>query len=163
MRYLRSLWLLSAALILTTTPAFADQLFHSEELSLSLTTAGMTAGFPPLRSGHVVDIHPNGPMNFAIEEYLLNGAQPDTSYAVVLNIGDPSCPVGGSTIPFPNNASVVTDANGNGHAKAKFSLAEANALGLRHKTFGLSWSFWAGGFPGGVPAYGSPCILVRTD
>ena len=40
-------------------PAAADQVYHTERLEL------VPVGGAPLQSGFVVNIHPNGPINFA--------------------------------------------------------------------------------------------------
>ena len=47
----------------------------------------------PLRSMFVENIHANGPNVFAHEQYVVNGAEPNTTYDVVLtiSIGDPTC------------------------------------------------------------------------
>jgi hypothetical protein len=68
----RSLLILVGVLGLVLTPltgGIADQLFHSVRLSLVLTPDGAAAEHPVLRSGHVVDIHPNGPINGARAVY----------------------------------------------------------------------------------------------
>ncbi len=75
------------ALLLTlSTSVVADQVYHSERLPFTLTDAGAFVGHPELRSGQVVNIHPNGPVNGALERYMINGAKPNTSYQVVLQV-----------------------------------------------------------------------------
>jgi hypothetical protein len=60
------------AMILTvSTTVVADQVYHSERLPFALTDAGLLAGHPELRSGQVVNIHPNGPVNGALERYMI--------------------------------------------------------------------------------------------
>ena len=87
MRQIISLVLVGTlALLMPTSIIFADQVFHSERLPLFLTQDGADAGHPQLRSGHVVDIHPNGPVNGAHERYMVNGAKPNHNYQVVLRI-----------------------------------------------------------------------------
>ena len=63
---------LSVALIVPA--ALADQVYHSSHIALFPT------GATPLRSGFVENIHVNGPNIFAHEIYVLNGAQPETTY-----------------------------------------------------------------------------------
>src|SRR3990172_12231331 len=77
-----------AVLILAsaTGTVFADKSYHSTRLPLALTPEGEAAGHT-LLSGEIVNIHPNGPVNGAIEVYQLHGALPDTGYEVVWDIG----------------------------------------------------------------------------
>jgi hypothetical protein len=83
---MRSLWLvpiLLLAMAVTAGPAVADQSQHTTRLSLSVTATGTAAGYPELQSGQVVNTHTSGPVNFAIENYMVNGAKPDTSRMVL--------------------------------------------------------------------------------
>ena len=150
--------LASCAMVLAPGSALADQSYHTDHLIVSLTSAGAAAGHPELRTGFVNNIHTQGPVNFAIEEYLLNGAKPNTAYQVVLLLQATNCS-GVFLFPFPNGASVVTDAAGNGHAQAKVTPEQATAFGLHNKDFGIRWSFVAGG----VLAYLSQCSNVHID
>ena len=72
--------------------ALADGTYHSGHYALA-PLAGA-----PLRSGFVENIHPNGPNIYAHEQYVVNGAQPNTDYQVELSIfpGDLTC----STTPL---------------------------------------------------------------
>jgi hypothetical protein len=146
------------ALALGSGSALADQSYHTDHLIVSLTAAGAAAGHPELRSGFVNDIHTQGPINFAIEDYLLNGAKPDTTYGVVLLLQANDCS-GQFLFPFPNGASVVTDKNGDGQNQIKISPEQVTALGLHNMNFGIRWSFVADG----VAAYLSECSNVHID
>lgn len=90
--------------------AGADAVYHTERLELM-----PAAGSGETGSGMVVNIHPNGPVVGAEERYQIKKAEPHTEYAVwlVVNGGD-----------FVQTATIVTDRNGNGHAKAGFSAAD---------------------------------------
>ena len=99
MRSLRLVPIALLALAFTAGPALADQSQHTDHLGLSVTAAGAAAGHPELRSGHVVNTHTSGPVNFAIEGYTINGAKPDTAYAVVLLLFAGSC---WARSPFPS-------------------------------------------------------------
>lgn len=88
--------------------AQADSTYHTERLVLD--PVGTETG-----SGQVVNIHPNGPVVGAQERYQLKNAQPDTGYQVWLVVDGAD---------FMQTATIVTDRNGNGHAKARFSAAD---------------------------------------
>jgi len=155
-RMLTLLALASVGIVSTITTAFADQVFHSTRLTV------MPIGDNSLSNGDVVDIHTDGLINYAIEVYHLIGAAPNTTYSVVYQIsgapfGTPVC--GGSTVPFPNGATVTTDAQGNGQGQLKIAPSFIDLLGLHGQTLGLSWQFVANG----APAYETDCISVGLD
>ena len=68
-------------------PAAADRVYHSGHYDLAALDAA------PLRNGFVENIHANGPTVYAHEQYVLNGATPNTTYQVVLMVfpGDTTC------------------------------------------------------------------------
>ncbi|TMF69997.1 MAG: hypothetical protein E6I11_14280 [Chloroflexi bacterium] len=143
-------------LVATSTTAFADQTFHSVRLSL------VSVGGSPLRNGDVVDIHDNGPVNYAIEEYHLAGATANTTYDVeYLVTGAPfgTAVCGSGAFPFPNGATVKTDLNGNGNSQLKIPPSFVTGLGLHNTTLGLIWVL----LDSGSPAYQTSCISVGLD
>ena len=158
MRLLRAFAAATIALLSVSTPAFADQSYHTENLPLSLTSAGAAAGEPPLQAGHVVNIHTQGPVNFAIEEYMLNGAKPNATYQVVLSLQGGGC-TGPFLFLFPNGASVATDSQGNGHGELEITPDQVAALGLHGVPLGISWLM----VDGQVAAYSTPCSDVHID
>lgn len=94
-------------------------------------------GGAPLRSGFVNNIHPNGEMVFAHEVYQLNGAEPFTSYQVVLM----AYPEGSNcsddeVLPIPT-AVVVTNKSGNGKAEVFFTPESVTPF--REQTFNMQW------------------------
>jgi hypothetical protein len=94
MRQMLSLVLVGMlALLAPSTGVRADQDFHTERLPLTLTAEGAETDppHPALRSGHVVDIHANGPQIGALERYLINGARANSSYKVVLEVFAGDC------------------------------------------------------------------------
>ncbi len=158
---MRSLWLVPIVLLtmaVTAGPALADQSQHTTRLSLSVTAAGAAAGHPELRSGQVVNTHTSGPVNFAIEDYMINGAKPATSYDVVLLLFAGSCS-GPLAFPFANGAVLMTDARGDAHGQAKISPAQVAAFGLHKTDWGIAWTLVAGG----VTAYTTACSQVHID
>ncbi len=155
------MWALIGACALVLTPltvVVADQLFHSVRLSLELTPDGAAHGHPVLRSGHVVDIHPNGPVNGAHERYLLNGAKPNTAYTVLLRVFDGSCagPADSSLDPL-KTVTLTTDQQGNAQGKFDFPASPPLPAPV---FFGVRWTLVDGN---GVVAYDTDCITVGLD
>ena len=154
-------WVLASLLLamaLAAGTTFADQSQHTTQLALTLTPAGALAGHPALRSGHVVNTHTSGPVNFAIEDYMVNGAKPNTTYQVWLRLFGGSC-AGLFLIAIPNGATLATDAQGNAHSQHKISPAEVAGMGLHNKDFGIVWTLAAGS----VSAYTTTCTNVHID
>jgi hypothetical protein len=113
--------------------ARADQVYHSAHIALH------PVGDEPLRSGFVENIHVNGPTIFAHEIYVLNGAEPATTYRVTLNIfvRDPTCM--GSSPAVIQTAAITTNAAGNGRGDAVFRPSDVPAE-LRNATHGIIWT-----------------------
>ena len=144
------------ALVLTPlTTVVADKDFHSQRLSFSRTEAGALNQHPELRSGHVVDIHANGPQIGALEQYMINGAKPNTSYQVVLDVLDGGCE--GDPFGLIPTVTLGTNTQGNAHGQVVFTPAQlAPFAGM---VFGIRWTLVAGV----VIAYQTPCIVVAVD
>ena len=138
---------------LMVAPALADAVYHSRHIEL------LPVGGTPLRSGFVENIHANGPNVFAREVYVLNGAQPETTYQVTLEIFalDPSC-TGEPTAVVPT-AAITTNAAGNGRGEAVFRPADVPAE-LRNATHGIIWTV---SDASGVVVFRSGCELVTLD
>ena len=142
--------LVAVGLALAPT-ALGDAVYHSEHIPL------MTVGSAPLRSGFVENIHPNGPIVFAHEQYVLNGAMPDTTYMVTIHIAgaaDTTC-----AAPFLNlaTATFTTNAAGNGSANKVFTPADVD--GLANST---AHAFWTVSTGAGV-AYRTSCQTIQLD
>ena len=118
---------------LMVAPALADAVYHSRHIQL------LPTGATPLRSGFVENIHANGPNVFAREVYVLNGAQPNTTYQVTLEIFalDPTC--SGDAAAVVPTATITTNAAGNGQGAAVFRPADVPAT-LRNATHGIIWT-----------------------
>jgi hypothetical protein len=97
--------------MLTITPgmAIADSAYHTERLELTPVVAGETG------SGMVVNIHPNGPVNGALERYQLQKAMPNTAYQVWIQVAGED---------FIQTSTLTTDRHGNGQAQAGLSAAD---------------------------------------
>jgi hypothetical protein len=142
--------LAAAALALTLAPAaLGDAVYHSSHIAL------MPVGSSPLRSGFVENIHPNGPNVFAHEEYVLNGARPNTSYTVTIHVfAGPGC----TNILFAlNTASLTTNPAGNGTADTVFIPADID--GLANSTIYAYWTVSTGG----SVAYTTACQTIHLD
>jgi len=137
---------------LTIPAAFADKVYHSSHIALFAT------GSTPLRSGFVENIHVNGPNIFAHEIYVLNGAQPETTYQVALNIFafDPTCTGTAAVVP---TASITTNVAGNGRADAVLRPSDVPAV-LRNATHGVIWTI---SNSSGTIIFRSGCEVVPLD
>lgn len=136
------------AMVLGMVPASADQLYHSGHYAFAPTNGA------PLRSGFVENIHPNGPNVFAHEQYVVNGAAPNTTYQVWLTVRDATC----TTELFAmQTATITTNAAGNGTAMHVFTPADAT--GLHGMTIGGTWTLTTGG----APDYSTSCAVIQLD
>jgi hypothetical protein len=142
--------LATVSIVALALPAAADAVYHSDRIPFA------PVGDAPLRSGFVENIHANGPNVFAHEQYVVNGAEPNTTYDVVLtvSIGDPTC-----TNPSfaMTTATITTDAAGNATADHVFTTDDA-AL-LRGLLLGGIWQL----VEGGTPIYTTGCKAVQLD
>jgi hypothetical protein len=129
--------------------ALADQVFHTSHADLHAVAGA------PLQSGFVNDIHTNGVVNSAHEEYHLAGAQPDTTYQVVLNIFASTSCAGAPLLAFPSMM-LTTNGAGNGNANREFPAGPPNNPPLQ---VGIVWQFESGG----VPVYATDCVTVTAD
>jgi len=142
--------LVSVVALIAVPAAFADQVFHTSHADAHPVAAA------PLRSGFVNDIHTNGVVNAAREEYHLNGAEPDTTYQVRLDIyADQSCD--GSPVLMVSTAMVTTNGAGNGNAGFTFPAGPPNDPPSQ---VGIVWQFIA---TSGAPVYATDCVPVSID
>jgi hypothetical protein len=138
-------------MLLLPSTAVSDAVYHSQHVALHAVAGA------PLRSGFVENIHPNGPQVYAHEVYVLNGAQPSTSYQVVLLIFPFSTSCAGSPAVIPT-ALLTTNGSGNGKAQAFFRPADVPPA-LRGGTHGLIWQLSTGG----SVVYETSCSPVTLD
>ena len=140
--------LISLVAFVVVPAALADQVFHTSHAAVHAVAGA------PLKSGFVNDIHSNGAVNSAREEYHLNGAQPNTSYEVhLLFYEDPSC--AGSPSSF-TTAVLTTNAAGNGNADVTFAASPPNNPPLQVE---IVWQFTANG----SAVYATDCVPVSID
>ena len=139
------------ALFSTGVPAHADQVYPSAHIALAPVDSA------PLRTGFVENIHANGPTVYAHEMYVLNGAEPNSTYQVTLSIwaANLTCSVA-PTLAIPT-ATVMTNAAGNGVGQKFFTPADAD--GLRGFTVSAMWTVSLGG----TVEYTTGCELITLD
>jgi hypothetical protein len=148
---MRAILALGVVTLALAPSALADAVYHSAHVALS------PVGASPLRSGFVENIHPNGPNVFAHEQYVLNGAVPNTAYTVTIHIAslaDTTC-----AAPFLNldTATLTTNAAGNGSATKVFTPADVG--GLANSTVHVYWTVSSGG----TVAYATSCQTITLD
>ena len=139
----------AAAAFVVIPPALADRVFHTSHAAVHPVSDA------PLQSGFVNDIHTNGVVNSAHEEYHLNGAEPSTTYQVQLVIYASQSCAGTPFLTFPT-AMLTTNAAGNGNAMATFPASPPNNPPLQ---VGIVWQFLSNG----VPLYATDCVPVTVD
>jgi hypothetical protein len=140
----------AAVAALAAAPALADQLFHTSHAALHAVAGA------PLRSGFVNDIHTNGNVNSAREEYQLNGAQPDTTYQVQLVIYPSQSCAGAPFLTIPSST-LTTNGVGNGTSIFVFPAGPPNDPPLQ---VGIVWQFLSGS---GATVYATDCVPVAVD
>jgi hypothetical protein len=146
MKVLRRVSILVAIAILATGgPAAADGVYHSERLSFG-------GGSDPAFHGQVVNIHPNGPVNGALERYQVVRAGPSTDYEVWIQF----CTDVGFE-DFTQTAVLNTDQRGNGHASAVFSAADL--VPFSGATVTIRWVLRSDA----ADVYATPCTTVTID
>ncbi len=141
--------LASVAALVVVSSALADQVFHTTHAAVYPVASA------PLQSGFVNDIHTNGVVNSAHEEYHLSGAQPNTIYQVQLVIyASPNC--AGTPFLVFRSSQLTTNGAGNGNANFTFPAGPPNNPPLQ---VGIVWQFLANS----VPVYETDCVPVTLD
>ncbi len=148
-RLLAAITLIVLALV-AAHPVVADDVYHSEHVVLT-----PAAGFP-LRSGFVENIHVNGPVIFAQENYVLNGALPNSTFTVRF-FAHPAC--GYAPLLWLPTASFSTNEAGNGQGRAVMPPEMIPAY-LRGATIGGHWEVW---LEDSSLAYTTECTTIVLD
>jgi hypothetical protein len=104
----------------------------------------------------VENIHANGPNVYAHEQYVVNGAQPGTSYQVVLMVFASNTTCSGNSLTIPT-AVINTNVAGNGNAYHVFTPADAD--GLRGLTVSGKWFL----MDGNTAVYATSCGVIHLD
>jgi hypothetical protein len=142
------------SLFVLISVASADGVYQSEHIEF------YPVGSQPLRSGFVENIHTNGPQVYALEQYVLNGAAPNTQYYIkpFIFLENSGCTNG--LIPFPVENSINTNTTGNGTTLVK--ITPDVAAGLGGLTINVRWQLLVGS-PDGPAAYETNCAVVTLD
>lgn len=114
-------------------------------------------GGAPLQSGAVEDTFTEGPKNYAIERYQLNGALPNTTFDIrlVITIGKDDC--SGPEIIQPS-VQLTTNNHGNGQASVRVPPEFLPPIAF-DKVNSLHWQFVANG----VVYYDTECTAIFED
>jgi hypothetical protein len=105
---------LALLLLIGGSAAWADQAYHTERLPFR-----SVGGAPELKAGHVINSHSNGPIQYAREDYMVNGARPNETYDVVIQVFLSSACTGTSDLAL-TTAVIETGSNGQGQAAHVF-------------------------------------------
>ena len=156
--------ILVALLVIPATTALADQNFHPTlKIPISLTSE---PGDHTLRNGWHMRRHAEGPVNYLIESYMLNGALPDTRYDICVELpGYEGIYFVVDYVGF--DYCIQTDRNGNGQLLARYSpdpfyFPPGGSMTWR-------WVFISGGTPsggimvGGTAAFETDFFTVYFD
>jgi hypothetical protein len=141
-----------AAVALATTPAQADRVYHSEHLKLAPVSGA------PLRSGFVQNIKAQGPVVYAHEIFVLNGAHPRTTYTVTRNFFPFDTDCSGDNGVFASDVATLTT-NRSGNAKGDVFVRPAEVAGFEG-VHGVKWTVQNAG---GALAYQTACTAVTLD
>jgi hypothetical protein len=142
----------TATWLLLPATASADRVYHTDRLTLE--PIGGASG-----SGFVVNIHPNGPLNFAQERYGLRGADPGASYQVFLVIDASSIP-NCDSLRILMAANLQTNVAGNGTTPADFVFRPDGVPPcLRNTSFPIHWEVELGG----TVTHQTDVIVVTLD
>lgn len=150
MRRTVATFLMLGLFVAGTAPVRADAVYHTERLTLN--AVGGASG-----TGMVVNVHPNGPNRYAIENYQLRDADAGATYQVWLNlyIGSANC----SGTPAASLATAQIRTNGAGNGTGQLVLAPEDVAGLRGMTFPINWTVTQAG----AKTHETRCTTVTLD
>ncbi|MBD0282229.1 MAG: hypothetical protein ICV69_08560 [Thermoleophilaceae bacterium] len=141
-----------AAIGVATTPAHADRVYHSEHLELA------AVGGAPLRSGFVQNIKAEGPLVYAHEIFVLNGARPRATYTVTRNFFPFDSDCSGDNGVFASDVATLTT-NRSGNARGDLFVRPEEVAGLEG-VHGVKWTVQNAG---GALVYRTACTAVTLD
>jgi hypothetical protein len=141
-----------AAIGLAAIPARADRVYHSEHLDLA------PVGGAPLRSGFVENIKAQGPVVYAHEIFVLNGAGRRATYTVARNFFPFDSDCGGDNGVFASDVATLTT-NRSGNARDDVFVRPEEVAGFEG-VHGVKWTVHN---DGGALVYQSACTAVTLD
>jgi hypothetical protein len=147
---MRAVFAVGAVVLALAPSALADAVYHSSHIALT------PVGAAPLHSGFVENIHPDGPNIFAHEQYVLNGARPNTTYTVTIHVGSTSCDPSASLFSL-ETSTFTTNPAGNASTFHVFTPSDVGALA--NSTIHAFWTVSTGG----SVAYQTTCQTIRLD
>ena len=118
-------------------------MYHTERLQFVRSDADF--------HGQVINIHPNGPVNGALERYQIVGAAPQATYNVWIQF------CGKTFEDFMRTTGIVTNRQGAGHARARFTAAQLEPFS--GVTVSIRWVLKSDG----AIAYTTACTTVTID
>ena len=141
----------------SATSATADQGYRTERVPITTTAAGLAAGYQPLDYGQAVNIHAEGPTIFAVENILLRGAKPSTTFVGQrwVYAGNCSGPFVGAL--YDERDIHTTDAHG---FMQNTRFIYPSDIPMHDTDLGVAFVLVDGN---GVPVYATPCTNVHID
>lgn len=111
----------------------------------------------PFQSGAVVDTFTEGPQNYAIERYQLNGGDPNATYQIqlVIHLGSDSC--SGNSVIQPS-VPLTTNKNGNGQSSIRIAPGFIPPVAF-DRVNSLYWQL----IKDGVVRYDTECTAIFED
>jgi hypothetical protein len=141
-----------AAIGVATTPAHADRVYHSEHLELA------PVGGAPLRSGFVQNVKAEGPVVYAHEIFVLNGAGRGATYTVTRNFFPFDSDCSGDNGVFASDVATLTT-NRSGNARGDLFVRPEEVAGFEG-VHGVKWTVHSAN---GLLAYQTACTAVTLD
>ena len=150
-------------------------LFPSDVVTNLVVAKTFAPDLPSNSSGGAINIHTNGMTNFAVEEYMLNGAKLGTTYWLCRAFNESLLGITSPGDLLYTGFVLVTDKNGNGNCNLKVLVAQIAPLLAGPTTLNVKFVFVVGGNPveyddtglykivGGTPAYATDVTEIQLD
>ncbi len=131
--------------------AAGDGTYQTQKYPFTAVAAGEQG------SGFIENIHANGPIVYAHEQYVLRGASPETTYGVTIHVSGPTDTTCAAPLLIGVTAMFTTNPAGNGAANHAFTPADIGAL--RGSTIHVYWTISTGT----TLAYTTACETIQLD
>lgn len=140
----------AAALVIVPVAA-GDGLYQTQKYPFAPVAAAEHGG------GFIVNVHANGAIVYAHEQYVLRGAFPETTYNVNIHVSAPADTTCALPILTGVTATFMTNPAGNGTAYHVFTPTDVGPL--RGATVHVYWTITTGA----TLAYTTPCETIQLD